>query len=397
MDKTVVRHEQTVQSRDPQDRTPWNFRYAITGDVTKEMDPYFPFSKSLERWGRSFAALNVKYSEATMVLDLVDRKGKYENGFCHLPVPTWREQGTWRPGRIHFTANAIPGMVGSGKRATETLFHEGGHAAHFANVDMPAPCFSQEFAPTSVAFAEVQSMFLDSILNDADWLTRYARNKQGEAMPFELIEKSIRSRQRGAASTLRAMCAICYAERAIYEIPDEELTKERVLREIRAAENRLLGMDGGRPALSVPHLLAGESSAYYHGYVLALMGVEQTRQFFRNRDGHLMDNPKIGPALKKTYWQPGNSIAFPKFIENMTGETVSAEALAKAAARTEDEAVERARKLVENAGSIPAFEGPVELDGTVTVAHGNETIASTTNAPFAEVCSRFESWIESLE
>ena len=58
------------------------------------------------------------------------------------------------------------------------------NTAHFANVDMPAPCFSQEFAPTSVAFAEVQSMFLDSILNDPDWQTRYATTKQGEPMPF---------------------------------------------------------------------------------------------------------------------------------------------------------------------------------------------------------------------
>ena len=397
MDKTVVRHEQTLTEMEPHDRTPWNFRYAIAGDVTKEMDPFFPFSRSLERWGKSFAALGVKYAGATMVLDLLDRKGKYENGFCHGPVPSWREEGTWHPARIQFTANAIPGMVGSGKRATETLFHEGGHAAHFANVDMPAPCFSQEFAPTSVAFAEVQSMFLDSILNDADWQTRYARTKEGEPIPFELIEKGLHARQRGAASGLRAMCAICYAERAIYEIPNDELTAERVLEEIRAVENRLLGMDAGRPALSVPHLLAGESSAYYHGYVLALMGVEQTRRYFKQRDGHLMDNPKIGPDLARVYWRPGNSISFPQFIENMTGDTVAADALARAAARTGDEAVAQARQAVDRASSIPRFEGEVALEGTVTIAHGNETIASTNDEPFAEVCARFETWIENRE
>jgi len=397
VEKTAVRHQQTLQSLEPHDRTPWNFRYAIAGDVTKETDPYFPFSKSLERWGRSFAALGVKYADATMVLDLVDRKGKYENGFCHGPVPAWRSEGRWRPGRIHFTANAIPGMVGSGKRATETLFHEGGHAAHFANVDMPAPCFSQEFAPTSVAFAEVQSMFLDSILNDADWQTRYARSKGGDPIPFELIEKSIRARQRGAASQLRAMCTICYAERAIYEIPDAELSAERVLEEVRAVENRLLGMDAGRPALSVPHLLAGESSAYYHGYVLALMGVEQTREYFKKRDGHLMDNPRIGPDLKRVYWQPGNSMTFPEFVAKMTGATVSAGALAKAASRSEDEAVARAKEAIAKAELIPAFDGDVELEGTITVAHGNETIASTKDEPFAEVCAKFESWIEGQE
>lgn len=34
--------------------------------------------------------------------------------------------------------------------------HEGGHAAHLANVDQPSPLFSQERAPTSVAYAENQ-------------------------------------------------------------------------------------------------------------------------------------------------------------------------------------------------------------------------------------------------
>jgi oligoendopeptidase F len=33
--------------------------------------------------------------------------------------------------------------VGSGKTALETLLHEGGHAAHFANIDQASPLFSQ--------------------------------------------------------------------------------------------------------------------------------------------------------------------------------------------------------------------------------------------------------------
>ena len=43
--------------------------------------------------------------------------------------------------------------------------HEGGHAAHFANVKQASPLFSQERAPTSVAYAENQSMFLDSLVS----------------------------------------------------------------------------------------------------------------------------------------------------------------------------------------------------------------------------------------
>ncbi len=397
MDKTEERHQSTLASMSASEREPWNFRYAISGDMTKEMDPYFPFAKAVERWGKSFAALGIEYAGATLVLDLVDREGKYPNGFCHMPVPAWRDQGSLKPAEIHFTANAIPGMLGSGQRASATLFHEGGHAAHFANIDMPAPCFSQEFAPTSAAFAEVQSMFLDSLLEDADWQARYAHTSSGEAIAFPIIERGLRARQRGEASNLRAMSAICYAERAIYEIPDDELTAERVLAEIRAVENRLLGADAGRPALSVPHLLSGEASAYYHSYVLALMGVAQTRDFFLERDAHLVDNPKIGPELRRAYWQPGNSKRLPEFIAALTGHTLSADALARAAAMSGDQVVADARQSVARLESIAPFTGEVKLDCTIRIVDGNELIASNEDSSFAEMCERFAAWVEARQ
>ena len=60
----------------------------------------------------------------------------------------------------------------------------GGHAAHFANIDQHSPFFSQERAPTSVAYAENQSMFLDSLIADGEWLARYARDRCGTARDF---------------------------------------------------------------------------------------------------------------------------------------------------------------------------------------------------------------------
>ncbi len=378
---------------------PWNIRYFVTGDITKERDPYFPFSRSLERWGRSFAGLGIQYRGATMVLDLVDRKGKYENGFMHGPEIAWRESGDLHRARIHFTANAIPGMVGSGHRATNTLFHEGGHAAHFANIDMPAPCFGQEFAPTSVSFAETQSMFLDSILSDADWQTRYAKTKDGKPMPWELIEKSIRTAQPFAAHSLRTSFCVCYCERAIYEIPDDELTAERVLETVRNVEQKMTFLHPGstRPVLSVPHLLASESSAYYHGYILALMAVHQTRNFFLKEDGYILDNPKVGPALAKTYWQPGNSRRFPEFIQSLTGEAVAPTALAEHVNRGTDDALDEARAAVAKLDQIPAFEGAVELGADIKVVHGNEEVASTADGGFDGAAATFATWIEAQE
>jgi Zn-dependent oligopeptidase len=40
-------------------RKPWNFAYVMTGDFTKEEDPYFSFDQAVSRWGRSFSELGI--------------------------------------------------------------------------------------------------------------------------------------------------------------------------------------------------------------------------------------------------------------------------------------------------------------------------------------------------
>jgi Zn-dependent oligopeptidase len=331
-----------------------------------------------------------------MVLDLLDRPGKYENGFMHGPEVSWMEGESRHRARIHFTANAIPGMPGSGERALATLFHEGGHAAHFANVCMPSPCFGQEFAPTSVAFAEIQSMFLDSLTNDPDWQRRYALDASGEPMPVELIEQGIRQVQPHAAWKIRSMMAVCYAERAIYELPDDQLTPDGILEAIRAEERRLVLLEDGspRPVLSVPHLLSGEASAYYHGYVLAQMGVEQTRNAFIKRDGYLLDNPKVGPSLKTHYWRPGNSRRMDEMLLGLTGQPLGAEALASRVNRSVKEAMTEARSAIEHESDIPCFDGDIELDARMTVIHGRHEVASLQPGQFESFAETFAQWID---
>ena len=81
----------------------------------------------------------------------------------------------------------------------------------------------------------------------------------------------------------------------------------------------------------------------------------------------------------------------------MTGETVSATVLANAASRTNDEAVAEAKAMIARAETIPMFDGKVELEGTITVAHGNEKIATTKNSSFEQVCDQFVTWIDAME
>ncbi|MFQ1966277.1 M3 family metallopeptidase [Aeromonas veronii] len=371
---------------------PHNLRYSVSGDVTRQLDPYVPFSRALRDWVESFRRLGIQYRGATLTLDLLTREGKYENGFCHGPVPSFFQQGEWVPAVVNFTSLADPAQVGSGWSGLNTLFHEGGHAAHFANVTGNAPCFSQEFPPTSMAYAETQSMFCDSLLDDADWLKRYARNAAGEAVPDALIKEMIEARQPFRAFNERQIALVAYFERDLYAMDEAERTPEAVLALARQWECKIVGVESPRPLLAIPHLLNQESACAYHGYLLALMAVEQTRAFFLKRDGYLTDNPRIGPDLAAHYWGPGNGMTHDETLRSLTGEGFSAVPLAEACNLSADEAWQQAKACMAAAQQRPEAGEGSPLDAHIRVVHGAELIADNSESE-TRMLADFEAWI----
>jgi len=376
----------------------YNSAYMMAGSVTQKLDPYFPFERAVEQWGRSFAALGISYEGASMRLDLLDRKGKYSNGFCHWPQPAWvKADGSFQPTVTHFTSLADPSAVGSGHTALTTLMHEAGHAAHFANIKMPSPLFSQERAPTSVAYAELQSMFLDSLVGDAAWRFQYARDREGSPLPFALHEEDVRAKHPYEVFSLRAMLAVPYFEKALYELPDGELSAAAIQALADEVETRIQGGPGGRPLLSVPHLLSDEASCYYHGYVLAEMAVHQTRAFFAARDGVIVDNPRVGPTLRDAYWRPGNSEPFLGLVERLTGKPLTGDSWVATLQQPVDELLEEERAAyaaAAKAANGAAAKAAVDLDMRVTLVDGDEVIADTTEeGDFLAACKKFEGHI----
>ncbi|WP_409159449.1 M3 family metallopeptidase [Pectobacterium sp. B2J-2] len=373
---------------------PWNIRYASAGDVTRQLDPYFPFSASLERWVNSFKRLRIGFNGAEMQLDLLVRKGKYENGFMHGPVPPFVQEGKWVPARINFTSLAKPDQIGSGSSGINTLFHEGGHAAHFANIRQNAPCFSQEFPPTSMAYAETQSMFCDSLLGDADWLKRYAKNTQGETIPDELIRADISTQQPMRAFNERHILLVPYFEWQLYSWDDEARTPEAMTKLARDTEQRILGISGSpRPTLAIPHLLSMESACSYQGYLLALMAVEQTRSYFLQRDGYLTDNLAIGPDLALHYWQPGNSVSHDDTLRSLTGEGFNPAYLAQACNLTVDEAWQRAQDMMAQSATRPQPAADFDLGAHIRVVDGSRVLADNAQGD-EKMCQDFAAFIE---
>jgi oligoendopeptidase F len=372
---------------------PWNLRYVAQGDILREAEPYFPFEFALERWVESFRRMGVGFRGATLQLDLLEREGKYQNGFCHGPRPAFYDRGTWVPARVNFTSEGRPSQIGAGKRALDTLFHEGGHAAHFSNVAKNAPCFSQEYPPSSMAFAETQSMFCESVLGDADWLVRYARSKSGEIMPHELIRKRIESGQPFRAWGERMLLVPSVFERALYAMSDDELRPDKVLALARETETRILGIPSPRPILAVPHLLNQESAASYHGYLLASMAVYQTRARFQGEYGYIADNPAVGGLLEENYWGPGNSVSLVDAVKGMTRAGFSPRYLAEACNARAEEAWEVAEtSIVASLEREYPEDYPENLDAEIRIVHGDETIADNSTSE-AKMCADFAAWV----
>eukprot|EP00656_Telonema_subtile_P034482 TRINITY_DN38556_c0_g1_i1.p2 TRINITY_DN38556_c0_g1~~TRINITY_DN38556_c0_g1_i1.p2 ORF type:complete len:336 (-),score=110.53 TRINITY_DN38556_c0_g1_i1:124-1131(-) len=317
------------------------------------------------------------------------------NGFCNWPHCAWVKPGGQRQASsANFTSLADPGSVGSGLTALTTLMHEAGHAAHFANIEQPSPLCSQERAPTSVAYAENQSMFLDSLVGDAAWRARYARDREERPVPWEVLQADIQATHPYQVFGLRGMLAVPYFERALYETPEEQLTSESILALAASTELSIQGGAASRPLLSVPHILSDEASCYYHGYVLAEMSVHQTRAHFLSKYGNIVDNPAVGADLREQYWKPGNSQPFLTLVNNLTGAPLSHDAWV-ASITVSTEAQLQAEKLEYDAALKAVVEfketDEIDLDQHMSIVDGDVRIADTEQAgSFLQACKVFE-------
>lgn len=104
--------------------------------------------------------MGISYENSVMNLDLLERKNKHDNGFCHWPRVAWvRPDGSFQPAMTNFTSCADPKTVGSGLAACKVLFHEAGHAAHFAvRTESACPVWR------SIQLAETRCTYLPLLL-----------------------------------------------------------------------------------------------------------------------------------------------------------------------------------------------------------------------------------------
>lgn len=375
-------------------RKPWNFSYMLAGDFTKEEDQYFQFDEALIRWGKSFAALGFDFQKGRLTLDLLDRKGKWNNGFCHWPDLVRYENGKKIPGSTNFTCNVVYGQIGSGAEGIHTLFHEGGHAAHLLNSTMEDVCLNHEYPPQATAWAETQSMFNDSIFSSIEWKTRYAINKEGKAYPFDLYKRKIEKIHPIIPTFMNGIMFVSSFEKEIYETKD--LTEERVKEIARASYKKYFDKDeDSLHVLCVPHIYGFESSAAYHGYGLAELAVHQWRKYFYTKYGHIVDNTKVGKEMTKV-WKLGASKTFREFVILATGKKLSAKPYIESVTKTLPKTLKDAEKKIKVMEKVSMYKKPINLNASIAMVHGKKKIADNKKS-FEAMAAKYKKWLATQE
>ena len=374
---------------------PHNLSYFMRAKAVEESDAYLPYAQGLRRWAESFRRMGISYRGATLQLDLLDRKGKFQTGFCIAATPPYVDaQNQWIAADIGFTSTAKPSQAGSGAKGLEVLFHEAGHAAHFANIAQNAPCFAQQDAPSSRAFLETQAKFFDAIPHDADWLKRYATDARGNSMPDHLLKAEVEARQSNRAFAERQDLVPSYFEAALYQMDDAERTPESVLALARGITQRILGIENFTGyVLAIPHAVMHNVAATYHAYLLAKMAASQIRAHLFATGAYIVDNPAIGPLMARHFWQAGNSITLDRALQTFTGEGFTGRHLAdecNQSAASAWAAAQARMQAAELRGTAAVY--PASLNAGIKVVDGAEVIAG--NEQSADVmATQFESWV----
>ncbi len=389
--KDIRTLEKTLKKSKPGLRKPWNFGYMMAGDFTAEEDPYFQFENVLSYWGRSFAALGIGFQGGSVTLDLLDRTGKHSNGFCHYPSLVQYKGGKRIPGSSNFASNAIPGQMGSGVQGIVTVFHEGGHAADRLCSTQPDVCINTEYPPATVSWAETHSMFMDTISSSIEWRTRYAKNAKGEPYPFDLYERKLRALHVLRPLELMSVMFVVFYEKEIYECKD--LTREFVLAAAKKSYKKYFDRsEDSILALNIPHIYSWQSSAYYHGYGLAMLGVDQWREYFFKKYGYIVDNKNVGKEITKI-WSYASLYSATDSMRMATGKKLGADAFLRNVTLPLPKVLKRAKERIERLKKVPAYTKPINLNGRITMMHGKQKIADNKKS-FEDMDRKYRAWLK---
>lgn len=125
--------------------------------------------------------------------------------------------------------------------------------------------------------------------------------------------------------------------------------------------------------------------------------MHQTRAFFKKRDGFIVDNPKVGPTLTKSYWECGNSRPFLELVKELTGKELSGDDWTDALKESVDDKIKSEKKEYDEAISQGSTQSSdLDLDMTIRFVDGDTLISDSSKAKDGLLgsCKEFEEFVK---
>jgi hypothetical protein len=253
-----------------------------------DWDSAYPPDRMLPALEATLGELGIDLrTQANVHLDLAARPGKSPRAFC-APIEV--------PGRVMLVIQPI-----GGRDDWEALFHEAGHAEHYAHTSGSLPMEAKRLG--DMAVTEGWAMLLQHLVTDPAWLKRRLDVPRIDELEAE-----------GATSLLyfvRRYCAKLLYEIEFFQSADPASMRQRyaellddALKLSVSPESYLTDIDGG---------------FYVTGYLRSWAFEAQLRDFLREQFGNDWFAQREAGGLLRELWSLGQEPTADELLKDVTG------------------------------------------------------------------------------
>ena len=263
-----------------------------------EWDSVFPADRMLPALDATLQDLGIDlHAQENVHLDVEERPNKTPRAFC-APIEV--------PGKVMLVIQPI-----GGPDDWRALFHEAGHAEHFANTRAELTVEERRLGDSAVT--EGWAMLMDHLVDDPVWLAR----RLDFPRPAEFAAE-------GAAHLLffvRRYCA-----KLLYEL---EFHTADDLTAMRPRYVELLGDALKIEPSPVDYLADIDSSFYVSAYLRSWAFEAQMRTHLREEFGNTWFARREAGSLLRELWGEGQRWPAEDFLRDITGSTLELESVAE--------------------------------------------------------------------
>lgn len=261
---------------------------------------------------RFYADIGLPIDTVLARSDLYERSGKDQHAFC-IDIDG--------EGDVRTLCNIKPTVDWM-----DTMLHEEGHAVYDLGLDRTLPRNLR--GPAHIFTTEGVAMLFGALAKTPSWITAYAGGEPGKvgALAAAIHEQRRREQLIFARWTL----VMLHMEKSLYENPDQDLAslwwdyKER-FQLLHRPEGPLNPDWAAKPHFTI-------APVYYHNYQLGELFAAQLRHVLAGLAGHTGSTRELsfngrkdfGEFLTRKVFRPGRTLLWPQFVQEATGEPLTA-------------------------------------------------------------------------